>query len=71
MLRRLVQQRRPRNFALVILSRCEPCLKVHWEKARQLGISREELDEAAWCAIAMGGAPVRMFYASNLALLND
>ena len=21
-----------------------------------------ELDEAAWCAIALGGAPVKMFY---------
>jgi hypothetical protein len=27
-----------------------------------MGISRGELDEAAWCATAMGGAPVRMFY---------
>ena len=27
-----------------------------------MGITREELDEAAWCAVAMGGAPVRMFY---------
>jgi hypothetical protein len=27
-----------------------------------MGITQAELDEAAWCAIAMGGAPVRMFY---------
>jgi alkylhydroperoxidase/carboxymuconolactone decarboxylase family protein YurZ len=32
------------------------------KKALAMGISQEELDEAAWCAIAMGGAPVRMFY---------
>ena len=25
-------------------------------------VSQAELDEAAWCAIVMGGAPVRMFY---------
>ena len=25
-------------------------------------MTQAELDEAAWCAIAMGGAPVRMFY---------
>lgn len=50
------------NFSLVVLSKCGPCIEVHWEKARKMGISEEELDEAAWCAIAMGGAPVRMFY---------
>ena len=54
------------QFALVILSRCDPCLKLHWEKARQMGISEAELDEAAWLAAAMGGAPVRMFYTEFL-----
>ncbi len=49
-------------FALVVQSRCKPCFKAHLERARELGITRAELDEAAWCAIAMGGAPVRMFY---------
>lgn len=55
------------NFALVILSRCEPCLTAHLAKAGSLGISRAEMDEAAWCAIAMGGAPVKMFYEQALA----
>jgi hypothetical protein len=27
-----------------------------------MGLTRDQLDEAAWCAIAMGGAPVKMFY---------
>jgi hypothetical protein len=27
-----------------------------------MGITKEELDEAAWCAIAIGGAPVKMVY---------
>jgi hypothetical protein len=27
-----------------------------------MGITPEQLDEAAWLAVAMGGAPVRMFY---------
>jgi selenide, water dikinase len=49
-------------FSLVVSSRCEPCFEVHFRKARELGITRAELDEAAWCAIAMGGAPVKMFY---------
>ncbi len=53
-------------FACLVLSRCEPCLKVHLEKAKNMGISQEELDEAAWCAIAMGGAPVKLFYSSYM-----
>jgi AhpD family alkylhydroperoxidase len=49
-------------FSLVVYSRCEPCFETHWRKARDMGFTELELDEAAWCAIAMGGAPVRMFY---------
>jgi selenide,water dikinase len=49
-------------FSLVLQSRCHPCFDVHYQKAHELGITQAELDEAAWCAIAMGGAPVRMFY---------
>ena len=50
------------NLALVILARCEPCFEAHVKKARKMGFTQAQLDEAAWCAIAMGGAPVRMFY---------
>ena len=49
-------------FSLVLSSRCHPCFDAHYQRARELGIAQAELDEAAWCAIAMGGAPVRMFY---------
>jgi selenide, water dikinase len=49
-------------FSLVLQSRCHPCFDTHYQKARDLGITQAELDEAAWCAVAMGGAPVRMFY---------
>jgi len=49
-------------FALVVASRCQPCFDAHFRKARDLGIPQAELDEAAWCAIALGGAPVKMFY---------
>lgn len=58
------------NFALVLLSKCEPCFAVHWDKARNMGISPEELDEVAWCAVGMGGAPVRMFHQQMLDRLN-
>ncbi len=49
-------------FSLVLQTRCHPCFDTHYQRARELGITQAELDEAAWCAIAMGGAPVRMFY---------
>ncbi|HEY5913209.1 MAG TPA: carboxymuconolactone decarboxylase family protein, partial [Verrucomicrobiae bacterium] len=59
------------SFALVLQSRCTPCFEAHYEKARALGLTRAELDEAAWCAIAMGGAPVRMFYQECLRRAED
>ena len=53
-------------FGLVLHSRCSPCFGTHYARARELGITQAELDEAAWCAIALGGAPVRMFYQEQL-----
>jgi selenide,water dikinase len=49
-------------FSLVVASRCHPCFEAHFQRARDLAIPQSELDEAAWCAIALGGAPVKMFY---------
>jgi selenide, water dikinase len=54
-------------FSLVVQSRCQPCFKAHHRRAQSLGITQAEMDEAAWCAIALGGAPVRMFYQECLA----
>lgn len=53
-------------YALVVLARCEPCMNIHLPKAKNMGISQEELDEAAWLAIAMGGSPIKMFYIDYL-----
>ncbi|HUU90648.1 MAG TPA: selenide, water dikinase SelD [Phycisphaerae bacterium] len=50
------------NIALSVLAKCEPCLAIHVKKARQMGFSEEEIDEAAWMAIAFGGSPAMMFY---------
>lgn len=49
-------------FSLVVHARCEPCIEVHYDKAKKMGITNQELEEAAWCAVSMGGAPVRMFF---------
>lgn len=53
-------------FSLVVLSRCAGCFDAHLRRARELGLKQAELDEAAWCAIAMGGAPVKLFYQESL-----
>ena len=58
------------NFALVVAARCGPCIKAHIRKALGMGISQGQLDEAAWCAVAIGGTPVRMFYQEVLAELS-
>jgi selenide, water dikinase len=49
-------------LALSVLAKCEPCVKSHVKKARQMGFSQDEIDEAAWMAIAFGGSPTMMFY---------
>ncbi len=49
------------NLALVPLRRCGSCVDNHLNKARKLGIPDAELEEAVWCAVAIGGACVRVF----------
>lgn len=51
-------------IALSVLARCEPCLKSHLRKARDMGFTQDEIDEAAWMAISFGGSPTMMFYNS-------
>ena len=49
-------------IALSVLAKCEPCVKSHVAKAREMGFSQEQIDEAAWLAISFGGSPTMMFY---------
>jgi selenide,water dikinase len=57
-----VRTKRAVAIALSVLARCEPCVKSHVAKAREMGFSQEEIDEAAWLAISFGGSPTMMFY---------
>ncbi|MEN6645293.1 MAG: carboxymuconolactone decarboxylase family protein [Armatimonadia bacterium] len=50
------------SVALSVLSKCEPCVKIHVKKACEAGLTQAEVDEAVWMAIAFGGAPTMMFY---------
>jgi len=49
------------NYALAVMARCGPCAEAMTDKALHLGLTSQQLEEAAWCAAAMGGAPVKMF----------
>ena len=49
------------NYALAVMSRCSPCVEALTNKALRMGLTSRQLEEAAWCAVAMGGAPVKMF----------
>ena len=50
------------QIALSVLARCGPCIRIQVGKARKMGFTQAEIDEAVWMAIAFGGAPVMMFY---------
>jgi selenide,water dikinase len=54
--------KRAMAIALSVLARCDPCLKHHVRKAKEEGFSAEEIEEAAWMAVAFGGCPTMMFY---------
>jgi AhpD family alkylhydroperoxidase len=51
-------------IALSVFSRCEPCAKSHLKKARDMGFSQEEIDEAGWMAVSFGGTPAMTFFKS-------
>jgi selenide,water dikinase len=55
------------TFSLVCLARCGSCIRAHYQKATGMGITPEELAEALWSAVFIGGAPVRMFYEETMA----
>jgi selenide,water dikinase len=58
-----VVQKELTTIALSVATQCEPCIKLHLAKAERMGISREEIEEAAWMGVAFGGASAMMFWA--------
>jgi selenide,water dikinase len=52
-------------IALSVVTRCEPCLKIHLKNAKQKGFTQDEIDEAAWMGISFGGSPTMVFYEQN------
>jgi selenide,water dikinase len=58
-----VVQKELMTIALSVAVQCEPCLRLHLDKARAMGITIEEIQEAAWMGVAFGGCKAMMFWA--------
>jgi selenide, water dikinase len=57
--------RRTKKLAAIALSvaqRCRPCLVSHMRSAESMGISRAEMEEAAYLGISFAGSPSLMLY---------
>jgi len=50
------------GLALSIVTKCEPCIKLHAKAAREAGATELEIAESAALGIAFGGASAAMFY---------
>jgi selenide,water dikinase len=57
-----VIQKELMTIALSVAVQCGPCLRIHLDKAREMGIPREEIEEAAWMGVAFGGCKAMMFW---------
>lgn len=49
-------------ISLSLVTKCEPCVKIHINKAKKMGITESEINECVMLAVMFGGAPVMMFY---------
>ncbi|MCM0755009.1 carboxymuconolactone decarboxylase family protein [Desulfovibrio aminophilus] len=47
--------------SLAVANQCDWCIAVHVANAVKSGASREEILEAAWLAVLMGGGPKLMY----------
>ncbi len=52
-------------IACSLMSQCEKCISLHVQNGAGLGLSKEEILQAAMLAIAMGGSP-KMMYMGNV-----
>ncbi len=43
--------------AIAVKAQCDLCIAYHVAMAKEMGLSDEEILEAAWVAVAMGGGP--------------
>ncbi len=58
-------------LAISVAIRCEPCIAAHVDDALKAGASRDEILDAIGIAIMMGGAPVAMYSAEAVEMLEQ
>jgi len=54
-----------------ITARCEWCIAIHVKKCLDAKASKEEILEASWVAVLMGGGPALMYFQGVLKALED
>jgi len=57
-----VVQKELMTIALSVAVQCKDCLAIHLQKARSMGITTEEIEEAAWLGVVFGGCKAMMFW---------
>lgn len=56
-------------IAIAVHAGCERCIYIHTKKALEAGATREEILEAAFVAVLMGGGPALMHFVPLLRAL--
>lgn len=59
------------TISLGVISGCEWCIILHVKKALDAGATREEILEAGYVAVLMGGGPALMHFIPMLKALDD
>ena len=54
-----------------VSSQCEWCIAIHVKNALDVGATREEILEAGWVTVMMGGGPKLMYMQGLLKALED
>jgi AhpD family alkylhydroperoxidase len=49
------------SLALAVAAHCDGCIAVHVSKSLEAGASRDEIMEAAFVAVLMGGGPAMVY----------
>jgi len=57
--------------ALAVMSQCDMCITLHIESAAAMGASREDILQAAFMSVAMGGSPKLMYMRYVFEALED
>lgn len=58
-------------IGLAITAHCDWCIAFHVKKALDAGASREQILEAGWMAVLMGGGPALMYFQEVLKALDE